>query len=196
MDQKKLLTMEFEELKKVWDTQNEAPMYVINTDAMHRIILQRKSQAGHIANISELLALVVNGGVGIFLFVTILSQRSVILFQYVIAAWLLLTVVYVALVRITRINNNRQFDRSMRGDLEHALATATHQVRLSRLMRWNLVPVAVFLALALWERDQSMWLTLGILAFFALAFYLSGWEHNFYVRRMKSLETLKSKLDA
>ena len=37
--------MEFEDLQKIWDTQNNKPMYVINEEALHRRILSKKNKA-------------------------------------------------------------------------------------------------------------------------------------------------------
>jgi hypothetical protein len=47
--------MEFEELRKIWDAQNNQPLYAINEKAMYNLILSKKKQAHHITNISELL---------------------------------------------------------------------------------------------------------------------------------------------
>ena len=51
--------MEFEELKKIWNAQDNQPLYAINEKAMYNIILSRKKQAHHITNISELLIIIV-----------------------------------------------------------------------------------------------------------------------------------------
>jgi len=34
--------MEFKEMKKIWDTQNDEALYVINEDALHRRIKAKK----------------------------------------------------------------------------------------------------------------------------------------------------------
>ena len=59
-----MITMEFEELQKIWDSQNKRPLYVINEEALHQRILAKKSQASHITNFSELLLIAVNTGAG------------------------------------------------------------------------------------------------------------------------------------
>ena len=54
-----MITMEFEEMKKIWDAQNNEILYGINEKAMHNHILSKKKQAHHITNISELLIIIV-----------------------------------------------------------------------------------------------------------------------------------------
>ena len=39
--------MEFEELKKIWDTQNNKPMFIIDEEALHRTIQKKKNVANN-----------------------------------------------------------------------------------------------------------------------------------------------------
>ena len=59
--------MEFDEMKKIWDSQNNEPLYGINEKALHNRILSKKKQAHHITNISELLAIIVIWCAGCFI---------------------------------------------------------------------------------------------------------------------------------
>ena len=56
--------MEFEEMKKVWDSQNNEMLYGINEKAMHNHILSKKKQANHITNASELILIIANATTG------------------------------------------------------------------------------------------------------------------------------------
>ena len=186
--------MEFEELKKIWDAQNNQPLYTINEKTMYNIILSKKKQAHHITNISELLLIFVNTGAGIFIFgVNYFKPGNI--FIYLSSAWMVGSALYILLSRIQRKKGDNQFDRSMQGDLNHAISVATYQVRISQIMRWNILPIAVLCILGVWGGGKSIWLAAGILLFFALAFYASGWEHNIYIRKKRELEILKKKLE-
>jgi len=189
------MTMEFEELQQVWDKQNDAPMYVINEEAMYRIVVQRKNQVGHMVLVTEVLSVIVNAAASVFVLSAALGKSSVNIFLYVLSAWMLFTAIYVLVVRIDRMKGNGRFDRSIRGELELALSMATHQVRLSHLLRWNIVPMALFVVLGLWTGGKSTGIALAVSAFFALAFLASGWEHSVYKRKKQALEVLKEKLD-
>ena len=82
----------------------------------------------------------------------------------------------------------------MLGDLEHAIANATYQVRLSQVMRWNNLPISLFLLIGFWENGKPLWIVAVVLIFFSLVHYASGWEHNIYKSRKRELESLRKKL--
>jgi len=186
--------MEFEEMKKIWDIQNNETLYAINERALHNRVLSKKERAGHVANISELLLIIVNGCGGIFMLMLGWTKSGGNLFFYLMALWMLLTMLYMLVSRIRRQREGNKFDRTLLRDLNHALATATYQVRISRLMRWNNLPILILLLLSFWENGKEIWVIVLVLIFFSLAYFLSGWEHNIYVTRKNELTTLYKKL--
>ncbi len=188
--------MEFDELKQVWDSQNNEFIYAINTQALHNRILSKKKQAHHITNISELLLIIVNMGAGYFVFQMNLSRHGENIFMYLLAAWLLGISWYLLFSRISRLKKDKQFDLSMHGDLNYAISVATYQVRLSLLGRWSILPVGLFTLLALWQSGKSIWIIVVISLFFALTTYASRWEHGIYKARKRELEILKGKLES
>ena len=186
--------MEFEQLQKIWDAQTNQPLYAINEKAMYNIILSKKKKTHHITNISELLLIFVNIGSGIFILgVNYFKQGNI--FLYLLSAWMFGSALYTLVNRIQRKKTGSQFERSMHGDLNHAISVATYQVRISQIMRWNILPIAVLCILGVWGGGKSIWLAAGILFFFAVVFYASGWEHNIYKRKKRELEILKNKLE-
>jgi hypothetical protein len=189
-----MITMEFEEMKKIWDAQNNEPMYSINEKALHNRILTKRNQAHHITRISELLGIFVNFGAGLFILGMNAFGTSESVFMYILSAWMLCTGLYMLFSRFRRIQGDKKFDRSMMGDLDYAISMATYQVRFSQLGRWNILPMAVLVILGLWEGGKSPWWMLGLVVFFALANYAAGWEHGIYKNRKKELDGLKSKL--
>lgn len=187
--------MEFDELKKIWDSQNNEPFYGINEKALHNRILSKKNQAHHITKISELLSITVYIVTACFIFgLNFFKQRGNV-FMYLLAAWMLGSALYLLVSRFRRVNGNQKFDRSMRGDLSHAISVATYQVRISNLMRWNILPIGILIILGVWDSGKSIWLAMGILIFFLLTNYASGWEHRIYKARKRELEILQDKLE-
>ena len=186
--------MEFEELRKIWDAQNNQPLYAINEKAMYNLILSKKKQAHHITNISELLLIFVNLGAGIMILALNLFRQSVNISLYVLSAWMLVTALYTLVRRIQRIKGDQQFDRSISGDLSHAISMASYQIHISQIMRWNIVPIAALTLLGLWEGGKPIWIVVIVLLFFVLTFYAGGWEHNIYKRKKRELEILQKKL--
>ncbi len=186
--------MEFNEMKKIWDTQNNEPIYGINEAALHRHILAKQRQGYHITHISELLSIIVYGFTGCVVMLMGKGYAAAAIFMYLLAAWMLGSSLYVLVSRIRRINADRQYDRSMLGDLRHAIAVAGYQVGLSRLLRWNMLPVALLILLGLYTGGKSLWAVLGMAVFFVFTWYASGWEHHIYESRKRSLEALQDKL--
>jgi hypothetical protein len=113
----------------------------------------------------------------------------------VMAIWMLGVASYMIASRIRRLSEEKRFDRTMQGDLAHAISVATYQVRLSQLMRWNVVPIGVLTLLGIWAGEKSIWIGMATAAFFALTFYLSRWEHGIYLARKNELDSLKKKLE-
>jgi hypothetical protein len=190
-----MITMEFEELQKIWDSQNNQPLYAINEKALHNRILSRKKQAHHITNVSEFVSIIANTGAGSFILGMNFFKQSANMFMYLLSAWMFSIALYLLVSRIRRIKGDHRFLRSMHGDLHHAISVATYQVRLSQLMRWNILPIGILILLGVWEGEKSLWVALGILVFFVLANYAAGWEHNIYKARKRELEILLNKLE-
>jgi len=186
--------MEFDELQKIWDSQNQQPMYLINEDALHSRIQTKKAKANHITNVSEWLLIGVNVGAGCLVLGLQSSTSGSNLFMYLLAGWMLITAVAVLVSRIRRLQRENRFDRSLVGELDHAISMTTYQVRLSQLMRWNSLPIALLIVAGIVDGGKSLWIAVALVIFFVLVNWASGWEHRFYLSRKLELETLQKKL--
>src|SRR4051812_825366 len=122
--------MEFEEMKKIWDTQTQSPLFVMNEQALHNRISAKKSQAGHITAFSETLAVLVNLVGGAVILIVNLLSKNISAWMNAMAGWMFVTALYVIVNRVKRMSAEQTFDRSIAGDLDHAIATASYQVRL------------------------------------------------------------------
>ncbi|SFC19262.1 hypothetical protein [Spirosoma endophyticum] len=187
--------MEFDEIQKIWDSQTHEPLWSINETALHKRILVKKEKVSHIANFSELLLLVVNIGAGSLTLGLNYFKPPTNLSLYLMSAWMLGTALYVLVSRIRRLKSSDTFDRSLLGELKQAMSMATYQVRLSQLMRWNIVPIGFLSLLGFWESGQSIWLSLGLLIFFGMTYFAGGWEHRIYQAKKRELEALLTKLE-
>ncbi|QMW00901.1 hypothetical protein [Spirosoma foliorum] len=186
--------MEFDELQKIWHSQTNEPLWVINEKALYKRILVKKAKASHITNFSELLVLIVYAGAGSLIAGLNYVKPKPNLMLYLMAAWMFATALYVLVSRIRRIKGSHAFDRSMLGELNYAVSMATYQVRFSQLMRWNIIPVGILSLWGVWRVDQSVWLVLGIVMVFILGYAGGGWEHRIYIAKKRELEALQRKL--
>lgn len=187
--------MEFDQLQKIWDAQNNQVLYTLNEEAMYNHILQKKRQGYHISHISEMALIGVNAATGVMILIMNATRTQTSIALYGLGAWMLGCAIYVLAGRIRRIRGERRFDRSMRGDLAHALSIATYQVHLSQSMRWNVLPIGLLLALGMWETGKPVWISIVSTAFLLLTYFASGWEHNYYKNRRRNLETLQARLE-
>jgi hypothetical protein len=64
---------------------------------------------------------------------------------------------------IRRIKASRRFDRSIHGDLNHAIFLAGYQVRLSQLVRWSLFPMGAIMIFSGWEAGKLFRVSVVIL---------------------------------
>lgn len=183
--------MEFEEMQKIWDTQNR-PLYVIDEQALHRRILAKKRRAGRVASYSEVLLIGVNILVGIFALLAPYDELRERISFYSAGVFMLLTAAYVLILRIRRRRVEAGFDNSIRGDLDHALANATYQVRLSQAMRWYILPVALFSLIGIGVTKWIAFLVLG--AAFLFAYLAGGLEIRHYIKKKRELEQLHRTL--
>jgi hypothetical protein len=185
--------MEFEELQKIWDTQNNQPMYVINEQALHNRIVAKKHHVIHIAGFTEWRLIIANITAGGFILVSNFKSHHNV-FLYGLAIWMFGSALFVLIHRIGRLRDQHRFDRSLSGDLQHALVAASYQVRIARIMRWNVFPIGGLVLLSIWEGGQSIWFSLGVALFFILVFYASGREMGIYKAKKRELEVLQKKL--
>lgn len=186
--------MEFEELQKIWDTQNNQPLYVINEQALHNRIVAKKHQVIKIAVITEWILIIGNTASGLFVLQQNYTGRRGLIFVYLLAAYMLGTALYVLVNRIRRMREQKKFNRSLSGDLQHALAAASYQVRIGHIMRWNTFPIMLLVLLSIWEGGQSIWFSLVVALFFILVFLASGWEMRIYKAKKRELDVLQKKL--
>jgi hypothetical protein len=189
-----MIIMEFDEMKKIWSTQDNEPLYVINEAALHKTILSGRNKGEHITNVSELLSIVVNFAAGVFILGTNVFGKSASIPMYILAVWMFVTGMYCVAGRVRRKRGEQQLDRTMLGDLDHAVSVATYQVRFSGLMRWNILPVGGLVLIGIWESDKALGLAIGLALFFILTFYASGWEHNYYRSRLRNMKELREIL--
>jgi hypothetical protein len=187
--------MEFDELQRIWDSQNNKPLYAINEAALHSRIHSKRKRATHTANFSEVLLIIVNISAGCVILGMNASGQSHKLSLYFLAAWMLGSALYLLMSRLHRIKSEKKFDRSLRGELNQAISAATYQVRLSQLMRLNILPIGIILLFGIWEGSKSVWVAVAMLIFFVVANYAGGWEHNIYKARRRELEILQNKLE-
>jgi len=187
--------MEFDEMKKIWDAQNNQPLYVIDEKALHNRIQSKMNTVLHFTSISEWLLILINLGTGAFLLVNNPVKPGSNIFLFLEAVWLFALVVYLVVSRNRRIKASRQFDRSIHGDLNHAISLASYQMRISQIIRWNFLPMGAIMILSGWQSGNFLKVSAIILFSYTLAFYVTSKGYLANKKRKRELQVLKEKLE-
>jgi len=187
--------MEFDEMKKIWDAQNNEPLYDIDEKGVYARIQSNMNKVLRFTSISEWLLIIINLGTGALL----LGHNPLIpgsnIFLGLEAAWLFAIVIYLVVSRVRRIKASRQFDRSIHGDLSHSISLAAYQMRISQFIRWNFLPMGVIMIFSGWEAGKLLRVSIIILVSYTLAFYVTSKGYQMNKKRKRELQVLKDKLE-
>lgn len=187
--------MEFDELKKIWDKQNNQPMYAINEPALRERIRSYKRSANRTANTNEtglILTSLVTGS--ILLFLAIANNSGLI--SYGSAASFFIIGAMVFWSRLQRKKSDSSYGQSMLEELDHAIANARYIVNFARtFVWWFLLPAAAFSLpnLAVSRAPWYAWMLM--LGSFALSWFVVRVELlKVHLPRKNKLEALRAKL--
>jgi hypothetical protein len=160
--------MEFTELKMIWDSQNQEPLYAMNEAALHRIVQRRNQQSERC--LSRCFENEITFGVFFGAFTLVCAGMLFFDGPTVLAAlprmktaasgWDIVALIaagllgfyyaaYMHRARKRQQNRVETFERTLRGDLDRAVATTEFQIVLARnIVWWGLVPL--WIGCALW----------------------------------------------
>ncbi len=186
--------MEFEDLQKIWDTQNNKPMYVINEEALHRRILSKKNKASWSSNVTEVGLVIVAMVTSTYIFFKRFGDGD--LFAVLPGVALLLTAVYVIVSRFRRKKIEKQFDQTMLGDLDHAISNVDFEVKRAKtFIWWYIIPIAIPVFLNMYLKEASLWKWALIIGCFILSYVVVQFGLNkAQLPRKDALQALRKKL--
>lgn len=190
--------MEFEEMKKIWDTQSSAPVYAIDEQALHRRVMQKNIGIKRLANINEWGMLIIS--LMLALYMILEGIRDSEIYKFPQGVIFLIVAGYIYWDRKKRLKNEGQSDRTLLGDLEQAIRTIDYQIRRHRnFLWWFLMPTAVTILIntAFTYKGKSWWVWPIVIISFALSYWLVKKELRCKILPKKeSLESLRKLLVA
>lgn len=187
--------MEFDEMKKIWNTQTNEAMYAIDEDALHnRVISKRKKAARNASKMEGILIFSLLFASGI-IWSAMIYKSNYELPSLVLACIMLLVAGAIFLGRRKRMSWQNGFENTMLGDIDQAIANASYQVALSKSSRWLYLTVSVFAVLSVFNEANDWWKGLLVTLFFIVGYFAARWEHKtFYVSQKRNLESMRNKL--
>lgn len=162
--------MDFEEMKVIWDSQNAEPLFAVNEAGLHAAVRQKaRTFARRILwrDAREIsIGVVASAGLLVFSWTLVFWDedrwRSVLgpgaevshgdaVMMLASSALFLWYGLYHFLGRKRQERRERQFESSLRGDIDRALAQIDYQIRRARgMVRWGLLPLALGSGLGLY----------------------------------------------
>ena len=216
--------MEFSEMKIIWDSQNQEPLYAMNEAALQAIVRRRNQESERCLSrcfATEITIGVICGALMFLCAVALLVSGPALLaalprMKAAASLWDILALMtaggiwfyysaYMYLARKRQLRRVETFDSSLRGNLERALSRTDFQIALARDIVWRgLVPV--WLAGALWvvtllhlKAAPPTWAyvmmaTLIVGSLAAVIVRKQGSITNRFEPRKRELESLRAKL--
>lgn len=167
--------IEFEEMQKVWNEKTGENMFSINERELYDIVIRRKDTAHRRINNTEIMLTIINGIICVLSIVLAISNPHPVNFMN--AGIMGVAVVYIQYFRRKRKREANKFDRSILGELDHAIAHERSTVRFNTLMVVGyVIPLAIVGISALISASASLdkWvITMGA---FLLSIVILGWE--------------------
>lgn len=180
--------MEIEEMKKIWDTQNKRPLYAIDEEAMHRSISKKRRHSSLISDINEFGLILVS----IITISVLMLTGGRDWYDYLASAFLLGIGIYVWRGRIRRRKAEAEFDRSMLGELDHAIANAENELKRAKtFIWWYLAPLSIPVIFSFADGNTPLWKWFVVPGAFVLAYLVVRasitWVEGPRVQRLKKL---------
>ena len=187
--------MELDEMKLIWDSQKNEPLFAINQEAVHNRIQDKGQAVASTLNKFDLLMIGMNLVVGILLLVDTFTEDGAA-YEYVLPILYLLFFAYSIYRRYAHQQEVRHFAPTVLGDLDKALWQVNYLIKQSRQMIWwYLLPMLLVASVTLTLNVGFMW-ALGLILLAGPVAYFGGkWEVNkWYLPKKRELEALRELL--
>lgn len=187
--------MEFDEMKLIWDSQNNEPLYAINQEALNRKIQKKSRSITRLLDRVDLKMIIVNLLVGIMLIV-VYWQDNEPGYEYVLPVVYLAFFVYALYRRFARHQEIMGFEKTILGELDKAIWQSDYLIKQSRTMIfWYLLPM-LLLVVGIQILRGTWWVgLLLIIILLPLSYFGGQWEVNkYHLPKKRELESLRRTL--
>lgn len=184
--------MDFEDLQKVWNQENNQPMYVFDQEAVNRMVARRARSVERLATINEWGMIIVAAITSCLLILT----GSDGAYRILAAVVMLGTGIYVWWQRQQRLSRKAMLGKSVAEEIDQAVANAQYLVRFAQtFVYWFLLPTAAVTLFRMSRKDPDLWKWGLIIGCFVLSYVLVQielrWKHK---PRLSRLQELRSKI--
>lgn len=186
--------MKFEEMKKIWDSQNNRHIYAIDEEALHRQVSQKSRGILHLGSFNDWGLIIISLGLAAFNIASGIQHDA--LFKFPQSIIFIMVAAFIYWDRKKRLEKEGQSDCTLLGDLEQGLRSIDHQIRRQRtFVWWFLMPnaVAFIIEQSFSWGPKSGWQILLVVGALALSYTVVelGLRRNIMPRK-KDLLSLRS----
>lgn len=187
--------MEFNEMKLIWDSQNNEPLFAIDQAALHNRIQDKGQAVTSSLNKFDLLMIGMNLVVGVLLMIDTFTEDGAP-FEYVLPTLYLFFFAYSIYRRYAHQQEVRHFAPTILGDLDKALWQVNYLIRQNREMMWWYLLPTLLVALVTVTLNAGLVWALGLILLAGPVAYFGGhWEVNkWYLPKKRELEALRELL--
>ncbi|MBK6263424.1 hypothetical protein JKA74_00140 [Marivirga sp. S37H4] len=167
-------------------------MFTINEKELYNRIQSKLKGAKRMNNLNDFGLIAIS----LFTSVMVLVIKATNIWNIVTAIVLILITVFIVANRLRRVKNNKQFDLSLLGGLNHAIENINFEIRRSKtFLLWFLIPLSIPSFMKLAQKDTSIWIWLAIIGAFLLSYFVTrlGLQKTLLPKK-RNLEILKEKL--
>lgn len=187
--------MEFEEMQKIWDSQNNETLYAINEKSLHNSIKQKGRNINKYVMFFEWAMIVSTLFVTLALTIDTITEAGSWP-RYLSAGMIFIILLYVYGVRRERQKYEQTFDNTVLGDLDKAIARVDYLIgRMRTLLWWYLLPFTIAISITMYFDNKPFWLWCCMILVYALGYW--GGEKEIrciHMPKKQSLESLRSLL--
>jgi len=215
--------MDFEELKVIWDSQNDRPLYAVDEEGLHATVRRQShafarrmfwrdareigtglTAAACLLTFAWVLASWDEGRLRRLLGPEVDVSRGDALMMLAASALWLFYALYQFVGRKRQERRERDFEPTLRGDLDRTLAQTEYRIRMARgAVSWGVVPVGLatllfaYVICKLVPTPPAVWLLAAIVI--PLSFAVDAWVkrrplQTELLAQKRELESLRRKL--
>ncbi len=188
--------MNLEDMKKVWDSDSNQTLYVIDQFKMDQMVNKKSMSANRRASYVENFIIIMNVGIPIIIFTLTGLCDSIGFGEYSIGLLTLATAAGTYYYKKVRQANQLNEGDSVLNNLDQAIHNATYQSRLSKfLLTWYIGGIAILSIFHLILEKTNLWFILMITVTFIIALVVGRWEQRcLHDKKRNELIDLKRKL--
>ena len=186
--------MDFNDMKKIWDEQNQQSVYAIDEEALHNNVIKKKNRAALIANRTEVYmigSLIIAASV---IWGATIITGEIQMLPLALSGFMVVMAILLYKKRRKRLLWQNTYDRTLLGDLDEALANAEYQLSFSKWSK-NLFLVVAALTVVDVFSPEAWWKSVIVLVFFVVVYFLAKWEYRtLYLSQKNNLKAMRDKV--